>query len=83
MRHPLYVGWLFAFWATPMMTLTHFVFALATTGVHPRSRSSSRSTISSQSLGDAYREYRKEVPALVPFTRKRAARTERRNVGES
>jgi methanethiol S-methyltransferase len=68
-RHPLYVGWFFAFWATPTMTVTHLLFALMTTAyilIAIR--------LEERDLLDAlpqYAQYRRDVPMLVP----RALRT--------
>lgn len=64
-RHPLYVGWLFAFWATPTMTLTHLVFALATTGYILLAIQLEERDLVTQ-LGDQYSDYRKRVPMLIP-----------------
>jgi protein-S-isoprenylcysteine O-methyltransferase Ste14 len=68
-RHPLYVGWFFAFWATPTMTLTHLVFAIATTAYILIAIQ-----LEERDLIDAhpeYAEYRRNVPMLVPFTKRR------------
>jgi protein-S-isoprenylcysteine O-methyltransferase Ste14 len=74
-RHPLYVGWLMIFWATPTMTVAHLVFAIMTTAyiliaiqfeehdlivAHPE-----------------YADYKRRVPALIPFTKRRSAETAR------
>ena len=64
-RHPLYVGWLMAFWATPTMTLAHLIFALGTTAyILIAIQLEERNLIDYH--GDHYRQYRKNVPMLIP-----------------
>jgi methanethiol S-methyltransferase len=73
-RHPLYVGFLFAFWATPTMSLTHLVFALATTAyILVAIQFEEHDLVAS--LGESYREYRKHVPMLIPFAGACASRS--------
>ena len=63
-RHPLYVGWFFAFWATPTMTVAHLVFALLTTAyILIAIQLEERDLLASHA---AYAEYRRQVPMLVP-----------------
>jgi protein-S-isoprenylcysteine O-methyltransferase Ste14 len=74
-RHPLYVGWLFIFWATPTMTLSHLVFAIATTvyillGIQLEERD----LIAHH--GKSYQDYRDRVPMLIPFTGRASAKPE-------
>jgi len=66
-RHPLYVGWLFAFWMTPTMTLAHLVFAIATS-VYILLAIQFEEHDMVREFGDTYEEYRRRVPMLVPFT---------------
>jgi len=72
-RHPLYLGWFFAFWATPTMSVTHLVFALATTiYILMAIRLEERDLV--DALGDDYRRYRERVPMLIPSLRTQSHR---------
>ncbi|WP_040698045.1 methanethiol S-methyltransferase [Nodosilinea nodulosa] len=74
-RHPLYVGWLFAFWPTPTMTVTHLVFALITTAyILVAIQFEERDLLNV--YGKTYADYRCRVPMLVPFARRHQRKTE-------
>jgi protein-S-isoprenylcysteine O-methyltransferase Ste14 len=64
-RHPLYVGWIIAFWATPTMTGAHLLFAIMTTTYMLIAiRWEERDLVMVH--GAKYEKYRKEVPKLIP-----------------
>jgi protein-S-isoprenylcysteine O-methyltransferase Ste14 len=64
-RHPLYLGFIIAFWATPRMTIAHLVFAVATTGyILIAIRLEERDMV--RALGAQYEAYREQVSMLVP-----------------
>jgi len=66
-RHPLYVGWFFAFWSTPTMTLTHLLFAVMTTAyILAAIQLEERDLLRAH---PEYAEYRRQVPMLVPAWR--------------
>jgi protein-S-isoprenylcysteine O-methyltransferase Ste14 len=64
-RHPLYIGWGIAFWATPIMTVGHLLFAgVLTMYMGLATLMEERDLIAH--FGRQYQEYRRAVPMFVP-----------------
>jgi protein-S-isoprenylcysteine O-methyltransferase Ste14 len=68
-RHPLYFGFLVAFWSTPVMTVAHLLFALLTTGYILTAIKFEENDLV-KTFGEKYLNYRSWVPKIIPFTKK-------------
>lgn len=66
-RHPIMLGFIIAFWATPLMTVGHLIFAIGTTIYIFISVKFLEEKDLRNYIGKEYEDYQKKVPMLIPF----------------
>jgi protein-S-isoprenylcysteine O-methyltransferase Ste14 len=75
-RHPIMVGFIIAFWATPVMSTGHLLFAVVTTAyILIAVQLEERDLLAI--LGNSYTDYRARVPGFIPFTKRGAKEPEK------
>ncbi|MBU2929721.1 methanethiol S-methyltransferase [Winogradskyella psychrotolerans] len=68
-RHPIMLGFIIAFWATPLMTVGHLLFAVVTTIYILIAVKYLEEKDLKKHIGKEYEDYQKRVPMIVPFTK--------------
>jgi protein-S-isoprenylcysteine O-methyltransferase Ste14 len=68
-RHPLYFGFLIAFWSTPVMTVAHLLFAMLTTGYILTAIVFEEKDLEAH-FGESYVTYKQNSSKIIPFLRR-------------